>query len=53
MKAILLSYVIIKLILRQQRDYLQVVLSFVWYIRYVTLRCFVLLPAYCGTADED
>jgi hypothetical protein len=37
----------------KKRDYLRAVLNFVWYTRYVTLRRFVLLPAYCGTADED
>jgi len=53
MKANLIGYTIIKPILGQQRDYLRAVLSFVWYTRYVTLRCFVLLPAYCGTTGED
>jgi hypothetical protein len=53
MKANLISYTIIKLILGQQRDYPRAVLGFVWDTRYVTLRSFVLLPAYCGTANED
>ena len=55
----MISYMITKLILLQQRDYLRVVLSFVRYtryvtlryvtLRYVTLRCFV---CYCQHTVE-
>jgi hypothetical protein len=50
MKANLISYMIIKLILGQQRDYLRAVLSFLWHMRYVRLRYAVL--CYCQHTAE-